>query len=362
MALKRVLVSMLGSVVVLVCLFSFLAVNSSATSNTNYTEEEYVRALILSEQGIEVIPTNSYLLMDTSGEKTFCCVEFSHSDDKPGYAVIDLTDYKVIMYSMSKLPPFNSTDTVICGGTLNFAVVEEETSVATIIGDDKQVAMEELLSTERDNLSVLSVDNRMAITEEISKNLIGGHTSRNKADPALGCDNDDEEDVFDAGGNSGEYDTDCGINAAAMYLNYLDRYYGGGYLPKNVVGELKIKKAISAYATRTLKENLLGLTGSELATICNGYTKEHGTVATNIASSKYTFTKLKNTINNGKGKPCILRLPEEATEYWVGSHFVIGLGYTNGATSSKGSIHVNSGWKSYGFVYIPTSAPSHIVK
>lgn len=349
----------IGSIMVLACVCCFFIVSSGAISNENVAEEEYVCALILSEQGIEVYPTDSYLLMDTSGKETFCCVEFSHSDNRPGYAVIDLTDYRVVMYSMSKLPPFNSTDNVICGGTLNFAVVEENTSTATIIGNNKQVPMKELLSAERDDLDILSIDNRRAITEDIAKKSTD-YSFRSKAGPTLDC-YDVEEDVFNAGYNSGDYDTDCGINAAAMYLNYLDKYYDDGYLPRNVVGELKIKKAISAYATRTMKENLLGLTGSELATICNGYTKEHGTVSTNISSSKYTFTKLKNTINNGEGKPCILRLPEASTEYWTGSHFVIGLGYTDGATSKTGSIYVNSGWTSYGFVLIPTSAPSHIV-
>lgn len=40
---------------------------------------------------------------------------------------------------------------------------------------------------------------------------------------------------------------------------------------------------------------------------------------------------------------------------------VYSAGYTSGATSSSGSIRVNSGWHSLGYVYIGTSIPSHIV-
>ena len=58
---------------------------------------------------------------------------------------------------------------------------------------------------------------------------------------------------------------------------------------------------------------------------------------------------------------CILRIGAGATSYWDSAHAVIGVGYTSGATSTSGSIRVNSGWYSLGYVYIGTSIPSHIV-
>lgn len=335
-----------------------LIVSAHAKQITNYDADEYVRLLILSEQGIEITPTISYNLLDTSGRETYCCVEFSHSEGKVGYAIIDLTDYSVVMYSIYNLPPFSSEDTIICGGILNFAVVEDNESIATIIGADIQVPTNGLFNNERDGLEVLSIEDRGAIIKELEKTA-NKSVVRSVEPTTLSC-TGAEEDVFSAGWNSGNYETDCGINAAAMFLNYLDKYYDDGYLPQLVVGEEKIKIALSAYTTSKIKDNLLNLTLSELATICNGYTKQYGTVATNIASSQYTFTKLKNRINNGTGKPCILRIPGGSTEYWPDHHFVIGLGYSNGATSSTGTIHINSGWTSLKFVNIPTSAPTHI--
>lgn len=56
-----------------------------------------------------------------------------------------------------------------------------------------------------------------------------------------------------------------------------------------------------------------------------------------------------------------MRIGAGATSYWDSAHAVIGVGYTSGATSSSGSIRVNSGWHSLGYVYIGTSIPSHIV-
>lgn len=331
--------------------------NSEAnTERACVNEEEYIKAYILANHGISVSPTSSYKLLDQSGNETFSCVEFSHGDNQTGYAIVDLSSYDIIMYSLAKLPPFNQNDIVVCGGILNIAVMNDD-STATLIGSNKQIDTFDLFDNSRDSVDVLSEADRQELIANLGSPLI--HT-RSVA-PTLDC-ADDDDDVFNAGWNSGDYETDCGINAAAMYLNYMDKYYDNGYLPPLVTGEKKIKVALSAYTTRTLTSDLLYLTASELATICNGYTKEHGTVATSIASSTYKFSKLSDVIDNGNGKPCILRLPEKATSYWTGSHFVIGLGYTSGASSSSGSIYVNSGWDIYGFVYIPTTAPSHIVK
>lgn len=162
------------------------------------------------------------------------------------------------------------------------------------------------------------------------------------------------------GNYSGSYTTDCGINAVAMYLRQLDDYFGGGYLLSTLTTETKLKTSIAAYTNRTVGQ-LTNLSTTQLATISNGYTNEYGTSHTSISSSTYTWTKFKNTINNGNGGPCILRIGAGATSYWDSAHAVIGVGYTSGATSSSGSIRVNSGWHSLGYVYIGTSIPSHIV-
>ena len=66
-------------------------------------------------------------------------------------------------------------------------------------------------------------------------------------------------------------------------------------------------------------------------------------------------------IDGGDGVPCYLRVGAGETSYWDSAHFVIGVGHTAGATSTSGSIRVNSGWVSLGYVYIGTSIPSHIV-
>lgn len=171
----------------------------------------------------------------------------------------------------------------------------------------------------------------------------------------------DESLVYSSGNHSGTYSTDCGINAIAMYLRHLDEYFGGGYLLSTLTTEEKLKISLAAYTNRTLGQST-NLTTAQLATISNGYTGEYGTSHTDISSSSYTWTKFKNTINSGYGVPCYLRIGAGETSYWDSAHFVIGVGYTAGATATSGSIRVNSGWVSLGYVYIGTSIPSNIAK
>lgn len=339
----------------LVCLLCIsMGIPVSAKSMV-LNEEKLVAAEIKNNHGIDIVPKNLYTLLDQSGNSTYVCVEFEHSDGKVGYAIVDLTSFEVELYSLYKLPPFKQEDVVIYGGCLSFAIVNDD-NTATVIGRNKRVPIQEVLDEDCEISNVLPEYEQKEAIAKIEESI-----TKSTEEPILGC-SDVDSDVFSSGNNSGDYVTDCGINAAAMYLNYMDKYYDSGYLPANINGEEEIKIALSKYTQEHVTEDLEHLTGPKLAEICNGYTARNSNKATRISSSSYSVAKLKDVINGGKGKPCILRLPENSMEAISGTHFVIGLGHTKNITSSTGKIYVNSGWKSVGFVYISSSTPTNIVK
>ena len=331
--------------------------NGTSRDDTTTFDEEFVSAEIMRNHGILISPTASYQLLDTSGNPTYTCVEFAYDNNsRVGYGIVDLCSYDLVIYSIDKLPPFEGTDLVVYSGILDFAIIQDDGETAVDLYTQDTVDVESIWSNERDNLSVKSVSDRENIVNSISADAITRSTETEIAVAGAY----DESLVYSAGNYSGSYTTDCGINAVAMYLRQLDDYFGGGYLLSTLTTETKLKTSIAAYTNRTVGQ-LTNLSTTQLATISNGYTNEYGTSHTSISSSTYTWTKFKNTINNGNGGPCILRIGAGATSYWDSAHAVIGVGYTSGATSSSGSIRVNSGWHSLGYVYIGTSIPSHIV-
>lgn len=320
-------------------------------------DEQFVAAKIKENHGITITPTVSYHLLDTSGNPTYTCVEFSYENVNVGYGILDLCSYELVLYSLDKLPIFDETDVVIYSGTLDFAAIQSGRNTAVDLLTQQTVSVDSIQNDARNGLVVKNIAERQAFVINAESKANSRASENEIAVPGAY----DEDLVYSAGNNSGTYTTDCGINAVAMYLRHLDDYYGGGYLLSTLTTESKLKISISAYTSRTLGQ-LTNLTTSQLATISNGYTNEHGTSHTSISSSSYTWTKFKNTIDGGDGVPCILRIGAGATSYWTSAHAVIGVGYSAGATSTSGSIRINSGWVSLGYVYIGTSVPSHIVE
>ena len=361
MKLRKLICSLLSIVMMLSVSVTSYATEIDMSQDATLREafmldEEFVSARIMENHGIAITPTASYHLFDTSGNATYTCVEFMYNSDDVGYGIIDLCSYELVLYSLDKTPVFDETDLVIYSGTLDFATIYDDGKTAMDILTQEVIDIETVQDDTRDGMSVKSLAERKEYVNAIAINTIPRST-----EPEIVVDGGYDEDlVYSAGNNSGSYTTDCGINAIAMYLRHLDDYFGGGYLLSTLTTESKLKISLAAYTTRTLGQ-LTSLTTSQLATISNGYTEEHGTSHTSISSSSFTWTKFKNTIDGGDGVPCILRVGAGETSYWPSAHFVIGVGYSVGATSITGSIRVNSGWTSLGYVYIGTSIPSHIV-
>nr|WP_325297313.1 hypothetical protein [uncultured Dysosmobacter sp.] len=360
--MKKRLFSFMLSIIMMLSLSvtSFAAnidMDSEASLDSSFAiDEEFVSNKILENHGLVITPTASYHLLDTSGNPTYTCVEFTYNDSGIGYGIVDLCSYELVLYSLEKEPLFEEDDLVVYSGTLDFAVVQDDGVTAVDILTQDYVPIENIQNTVRNGLSVKTVTERENCVNQISANAL----TRSVETEKVVSGGYDEDLVYSSGNNSGTYTTDCGINAIAMYLRHLDEYFGGGYLLSTLTTESKLKVSLAAYTNRTLGK-LTNLTTTQLATISNGYTEEHGTSHTNIASSSYTWTKFKNTIDGGDGVPCYLRVGAGETSYWDSAHFVIGVGHTAGATSTSGSIRVNSGWVSLGYVYIGTSIPSHIV-
>ena len=319
-------------------------------------DESYVKAYILANHGIQISITDSYHLLDTSGNPTYTCVEFSYGTGRVGYGIVDLRDYTMPLYSLELLPPFDKDKAIIYSGTFDFAEIQGNTAIATDVRTKKVADIKYFQNNVRDDVVPLSYSAREGKIAS-TRNHIATISTETDVVVSGGT---DTTLVYSAGNNSGSYSTDCGINAVAMYLRQLDNYFGGGYLMSTMTSESKLKISLAAYAKRTINQTT-GLTTIQLATLCNGYTKEHGTSYTSISSKSYSWTTYKNTINSGYGSPCILRVAGNTTTYWTGDHAVIGVGYTSGATASSGSLRINSGWTSLGYVYIGTAIPTHIV-
>lgn len=319
-------------------------------------DESYVEASILANHGMQIAITDSYHLLDTSGNLTYTCVEFNYGAGKVGYGIVDLRDYTIPLYSLVLLPPFNKDKPIIYSGTFDFAEIQGNAAIATDVRTKQIADVKYFQNNVRDDVVPLNYSAREGKIAS-ARNHVATISTETEVVVAGGK---DTTLVYSAGNNSGSYSTDCGINAVAMYLRQLDNYFGGGYLMSTMTSESKLKISLAAYAKRTINQTT-SLTTSQLATLCNGYTKEHGTSYTSISSKSYSWSTYKNTINSGYGRPCILRVAANTTAYWTGDHAVIGVGYTSGATALSGSLRVNSGWTSLGYVYIGTGIPTHIV-
>lgn len=353
----------LGIVLSIVFALSLMTSAYATEEMTSYAEqlllidEQYVAAEIYAIHGIYITPTASYHLIDTAGNPTYTCVEFTYGYGKVGYGIVDLCSYALNMYSLDLKPPFESTDKVIYSGGLDFAVVLDGSDIVRDVLTQKIANISEVQSSERSNYTVIGLEERETCINNVADRI--SVYSLNADVIVAGGSNTSL--VYDSGLNSGRYTTDCGINAAAMYLNHLNIYFGGGYLMSTVAGdEEKLKTSIAAYAVGVSTPTTL-LTISQIATLVNGYTLAHGTIHTNVSTSIFSWSKYSNAINGGYGVPCILDIPAGSTTYWGKEHAVVGVGYTSGATASSGSIIVNSGSKSLGYVYIRTSIPSWII-
>lgn len=135
------------------------------------TEEEFMRLTIYSGTGVEITPTESYYIQDTSGNETIVCIEFSHSDGVSGFGLIDLVDYTVTMIALDAEVPFDKNDTVIYGGVLSFAVLNDDEATATVLGSEKTVPASKLYDSAREEAVVTPQSQRTAIIEAMDAAL-----------------------------------------------------------------------------------------------------------------------------------------------------------------------------------------------
>lgn len=365
--MKKRLITML----LLICIitsFATFAKPVCATENTMSTsvlsaEEDFLRLTILSASGVEITPTESYYLQDTSGNETIVCVEFTHNDGVSGFGLIDLVDYAVTMYALDADVPFDENDTVIYGGVLDFAILNDDGNTATVFGSDAIVPASTLYDSERDGAVVTPQSERAEIIESMEAALVDDKQMRaTEPTEILIKGGDDELLVYNAGSNSGTWDTDCGINAVAMYLRHMDNYFNSTYVHANHSTETLLKGTLAI-----ISDEMWGITNSismdRLATLTNEYMERYsGSGAVNVSHVDYSWSSYKSLINGGSGKPCILYIGGGKTSYWTSAHAVLGVGYTSGATATTGFIIANSGWSSLKYVQIATSAPGSFIK
>lgn len=167
------------SLLLLICVLTasaFLPKPVYAAVDEPYTpdlsaEEAFMRLTIYSGTGVDITPTDSYYIQDTSGNETIVCVEFVHGDDVSGFGLIDLVDYVVTMYALDADIPFEKQDTVICGGVLDFAVLNDDGTTATILGSEKTVPASMLYDTAREGVTVAPQSKREEIIEAMEAAL-----------------------------------------------------------------------------------------------------------------------------------------------------------------------------------------------
>lgn len=320
--------------------------NSAIGADMVETDIERVSSVIKDHHGITIIPTDAYHLIDTAGNPTYTCVEFIHDGGKDGFGIVDLCTYEVTLYSLDVKPPFSKDSPIIYSGLFDFAIVQDDGQSAVDVNTGKTVKTMDLQSSQRRNMSVLTPITRRSIVENVNV----GSTPYSVDNEVCVSGAYDAQLVFKAGYYSGSYNTDCGINAIAMYLMHLNKYFGGGYLRSNITTEEKLKTSLAAYAIG-VSIPTVEIPPVKMAQLSNGYTQKHGTSYTNVSYRTFSWSRFESTVNNGYGLPSILLVSGGSTNYWDSNHAVIGLGYTVGRSVDV-SIRVNSGW----FVYIPSSS------
>ena len=346
-----------GFVVVIMWLFCLGAtVSAKADTDLSY-DEEYMVKVILNNSNVEVSPTASYRILDTAGNPTYVCVEFSTITGNNGFGIIDLCSYDVIMYTLDADIPFTCEDVIVYNGGLLFARIDDDRN-ATILNTGTCISLDLLfnencirsyevsdeIKSERINLENDLLNNNPVRSTEV---LISGGT--------------DSSLVYNAGSNSYPWTTDCGINAMAIFLRHMDNYFDNNYVPNGQNTENSLKIALAARANSLLSYTT-GLTMDEVVTVTNNYMDTYsGTGVSHVTNRSYSWLKYYLRIMNGLGMPCILKIDAGDTTYWTKAHGVVGVGYTSGATATSGYIIVNSGWTSLGYVQIGTSIPSYII-
>lgn len=346
----------------IICLCFSLAIPSYALTATNekqsyITEETLMEYTIEQNSGVQVTPVKSYPVYDVSGNPTYVCVEFIHSNIS-GFGLIDLVNFTVVMYTLDGNPFFTSEDTVLYNGVMDFAIINQNSNTAIICGNNEQVATSTLMNDSRAGLTVMpSLDREQCLNSFVSSFMT---TQSRAVEDVLIPGGDDESLVYSSGNYSGDISTDCGLNAAAIYLRHMDEYVLDVYVPSTQNTQEKLKIALAEIAQTTVGSTT-SLSMSNIAKSINAYIDEYsGSSAVDVSNSSYSWTKYKNRIADEK--PCILYIGAGDTEYWEKAHAVVGVGYTGGSTSSSGYLIVNSGFQSYKYVNILTTIPGYIIK
>lgn len=358
MVMKKKIIGVLSAL----CITSLNSINVYAMGNyieqSCNTDSEYLRNVIQVNAGVYVKPIKEYKLFDISGNPTYKCVEFSNQDGRNGFGVIDLTTYEVIMYALDATIPFDDSDVVICGGPLCFAVVDTKSKRATDPLTGTSILLSDLLNNTRSHLSIVSEHEKNLEQSKVCYDIdLSAYATA--ASYVLVDGGDDNELVFESGSNSGSWSTDCGINSVAMYLYHMSEYFS---LDIDHLSERSLKVALAEISDEIIGDTT-GLTMAELAELTNSYLDDFCNSSFDaVSKTTYSWSRYKNRIDDGDGEPCILYIGARDTSFWNTNHAVLGTGYTSGATSTSGYIHVNSGQTNLRYVDISTSTPGYIIK
>ena len=364
------------SVIVVLCIIFCLFTSVSANPNSEggwkkgsesklsfVSEKELVKLTIRASSEVDVTPTEAYTLLDTSGNLTIVCVEFVCSDGKIGFALVDLTEYSVTMYALDAVIPFDADDKVICDGVLGFAVINENSDFATVLGTNTVIPTASLYNDSRENLATVTDSQKNEILNALQERCLANAKTR-ATDPggALVVGGSDPNLVYNAGTNDGDWDTDCGINAVAMYLRHIDVYFNSTYVHASHPTEPTLKSALAGIAWNKWKITT-AISMGRLATLTNEYLSMYGASSVvEVSNVNYTWSSYVSQINYGNGRPCILYIGGGQTSYWSSAHAVLGVGYTAGSTATTGYVIANSGWTSLRYVHISTDIPGSMIK
>ena len=349
---------------------------TSGQGITEQTDEEYITLVVYNNDHVMIRPTNAYNICDTTGNTSYRCIEFDVENGKKGFGIIDLTTYEVVMYALDAETPFSEKDKVLYDGVVDFATVNKKENTATMLrtGDtisckylhDRSRANVKLISDSEKAEIIMNEENKMSEDEIVLLSSPEMETSSLKSVEASEVrikGGSDETLVYSAGNNSSPWKTDCGINAIAIYLRHMDKYFNNNYVPTRHESEKALKVALAEKSDKLYHTTQL-VSLDRLAGVTNGYlnTYSSGSGISYVSHVTYSWEKYKKQINGGSGRPCILYIPPKATSYWNGAHAVVGVGHTSGATADTGYDIVNSGWVSLKYVRIKTNIPTAMIR
>lgn len=316
---------------ILICITMLAPMTSilaSADAISTTSPEDYLVTFLLTTHGENVQVNSTQDLFDASGYATFVCLRFSASGEN-GYAILDKTNNVVIELSFDQLPAFKETRDVIFAGPLVY-YYDNGTTVSNVRSNETYSKSSIEITPE-----IKKVRQMYRVPQSVSS--ITNSVSTRAIHDIPGATNSGW--YFEAGKSDLG---DCGLNAAAMMMKWLDLYRDSSTLPATLSTEMSIKTSIADFCDAN-GYNWERIDESEMPSVLMDYSDSQNSIGYYSDTSYFDFNAVKYTVDNAQSTMIISTSTGTPT---YGYHYVMLIGYNTAANQ----VWVNDGWGSRAYI------------